>query len=105
MCVMVCPFAAPQPFSNFSNFRKVIKCDRCKGRDKPYCVESCPTRALALIDSAELAIRETSVKGEVKLMGLDFVLEDGLLKPGFSHNQADTERVSGKERASDERDP
>ena len=100
MCVMVCPFAAPQPFSNF---RKVIKCDRCKGRDEPYCVESCPTRALALIDSAELAIRETSVK--VKLMGLDFVLEDGLLKPGFSYNQADTERVSGKERASDERDP
>lgn len=28
MCVMVCPFSAPQPFRHF---RKVVKCDRCRG--------------------------------------------------------------------------
>ena len=75
MCVMVCPFGAPQPFRHF---RKVIKCDRCKGRDEPYCVESCPTHALVFMDTEEMATREASVRGKVKLIGLDFVSGDGL---------------------------
>ncbi len=52
MCVMVCPFGAARPFRHF---RKVIKCDLCSGMDGPYCVESCPTRALRLVDTEEMA--------------------------------------------------
>ncbi len=52
MCVMVCPFGAPQPFRHY---RKIIKCDRCQGMDAVYCVESCPTRALILMDPQDIA--------------------------------------------------
>jgi carbon-monoxide dehydrogenase iron sulfur subunit len=59
MCVMVCPFGSAQPFRSF---KKMVKCDRCKGMDGPYCVESCPTRALMLIDPEDIA------RGAVKPM-------------------------------------
>lgn len=52
MCVMVCPFGAAQPFRHT---REVIKCDRCKGMDAPFCVASCPTHALMLVDPEEVA--------------------------------------------------
>jgi anaerobic carbon-monoxide dehydrogenase iron sulfur subunit len=52
MCVMVCPFGAPQPFRSY---RKIIKCDRCKGMEGAYCVESCPTGAMILVDSEDIA--------------------------------------------------
>jgi carbon-monoxide dehydrogenase iron sulfur subunit len=52
MCIMGCPFGAPKPF-RYS--KKMMKCDRCKGMDAPYCVESCPTRALMLVDLEEIA--------------------------------------------------
>ena len=48
MCVMVCPFGAPQPYRGS---RKIIKCDGCEGMEAPYCVEDCPTGALVLVDS------------------------------------------------------
>lgn len=74
MCVMVCPFGSPQPFRSV---RKMIKCDRCVDMDAPFCVESCPTHALLLLDPEEIA------RGGVKLQkgvlaGLDFVSPRGL---------------------------
>jgi carbon-monoxide dehydrogenase iron sulfur subunit len=75
MCIMVCPFGAPQPFRHF---RKAIKCDRCNGMDVPYCVESCPTHALILIDPEDIAKgRVNAGKGVV---GLNFVSLKGLTK-------------------------
>ncbi|HSR11006.1 MAG TPA: 4Fe-4S dicluster domain-containing protein [Thermodesulfobacteriota bacterium] len=67
MCVMVCPFGAPQPFRNFP---KIMKCDRCAGRDEVSCVESCPTGALTLVDSEEIAKRKRM--GLKSRIGLDF---------------------------------
>jgi carbon-monoxide dehydrogenase iron sulfur subunit len=52
MCVMVCPFGAPQPFGTS---KKMIKCDRCTGMDAPFCVDACPTRALMLMDAETVA--------------------------------------------------
>jgi carbon-monoxide dehydrogenase iron sulfur subunit len=52
MCVMVCPFGAPRPFGIS---KKMIKCDRCTGMDGPFCVDSCPTGALVLMDPQEVA--------------------------------------------------
>jgi carbon-monoxide dehydrogenase iron sulfur subunit len=44
MCVMVCPFGA------IKRQRKVIlKCDLCKDREVPACVESCHTKALQVL--------------------------------------------------------
>jgi carbon-monoxide dehydrogenase iron sulfur subunit len=68
MCVMVCPFGAPQPFRGI---RKMLKCDRCIGMDGPYCVESCPTHALVLVDPEAIAQgRWRPERGA--LVGLDF---------------------------------
>jgi len=66
MCVMVCPFGAPQPFREH---RKMLKCDRCAGMDAPFCVESCPTGALALLDPAEGGPRRGR---SAALVALDF---------------------------------
>ncbi len=77
MCIMVCPFGAPQPFRDS---RKIIKCDQCRGMDAPQCVESCPTHALRLLDPEEIARRARErLKGEC-LTGLDFVSRQGLSK-------------------------
>ena len=77
MCIMVCPFGAPQPFRHF---RKMIKCDRCKGMDAPHCVESCPTHALTLVDPEEIAQGKWGVPKKGKLIGLNFVSPKGLAK-------------------------
>jgi carbon-monoxide dehydrogenase iron sulfur subunit len=77
MCIMVCPFGAPQPFRHF---RKVLKCDRCKGMDGPYCVESCPTQALMLVDSEEIAKGKFKTSKEGRWTGLDFTSGKGLAK-------------------------
>lgn len=77
MCVMVCPFGAPQPFRHF---RKMIKCDRCIGMDAPFCVESCPTHALLCLDPEEIA-RGTVKLQTGRLTGLDFVAVKTLCKP------------------------
>ena len=78
MCIMVCPFGAPQPFRSF---RKMIKCDQCTGMDAPFCVESCPTRALVLVDPEEIAQGKWRPQKESGLRGLDFVSTKGLAKP------------------------
>jgi carbon-monoxide dehydrogenase iron sulfur subunit len=77
MCVMVCPFGAPQPFRHF---RKMVKCDQCTGMDAPFCVDSCPTHALLLLDPEEIA-RGTVRLQKGRLAGLDFVAAKTLGKP------------------------
>ncbi len=70
MCVMVCPFGASLPFR--AN-RKMIKCDRCVGMDAPSCVESCPTKALVLIDPEAIATGAVKL-GRRKLKALEFMI-------------------------------
>jgi anaerobic carbon-monoxide dehydrogenase iron sulfur subunit len=46
-CTAFCPYGVIAP----SPERKIaIKCDRCLHREKPTCVDVCPTRALELVD-------------------------------------------------------
>lgn len=78
MCLMVCPFGAPRPFRQY---RKMIKCDRCKGMEAPYCVESCPTRALVLIDSEDIARGRFKLPRKGSLAALNFVSGRGRGKP------------------------
>ena len=78
MCIMVCPFGAPQPFRSF---RKMIKCDQCTEMDAPFCVESCPTHALVLVDPEEIAQGKWRPQTESVLRGLDFVSAKGLARP------------------------
>lgn len=44
MCVMACPYGAI--VQKQGPDRVALKCDRCKGREVPACVESCPNGAL-----------------------------------------------------------
>lgn len=44
MCVMSCPYGVLKP--SMQKERKVIRCDYCKDREKPRCVEECPTEAI-----------------------------------------------------------
>lgn len=43
MCVMACPYGAIRP-----NIKAKIplRCDKCKDKDGPACVASCPTKAI-----------------------------------------------------------
>ena len=51
MCVAVCPFGAIKP----SGAGKVaIKCDACWGMERPFCVDACPTKALAFVDPEKM---------------------------------------------------
>ena len=75
MCIMVCPFGAPQPFRHF---RKVLKCDQCKGMEMAYCVESCPTHALMLIDPEDIARGRFKPPKKGTLVGLNYVSRQGL---------------------------
>lgn len=77
MCLMVCPFEAPKPFRQF---RKMIKCDRCVGMDAPYCVENCPTKALILVDSEEIAKGILNPRRRGNLIGLNCVSDKSLSK-------------------------
>jgi carbon-monoxide dehydrogenase iron sulfur subunit len=77
MCVMVCPFGAPQPFRDV---RKMLKCDACTGMDAPFCVESCPTEALVYLDPAEIA-RGTWRPEQGETFGLTYISTAGLAKP------------------------
>lgn len=77
MCLMVCPFGAPQPFRHF---RKAIKCDQCKGMDVPYCVESCPTHALFLVDPDDIAKGKLKLPKKESLAALNFLADKGLAK-------------------------
>ena len=77
MCVMVWPFWGPPAVRQFP---KIIKCDRCKGMEAVYCVESCPTKALVLADPEEMAKGRNALKKEGKWVGLNFISETGVTK-------------------------
>lgn len=47
MCIMVCPFGAISRNTQLEH-NKSNKCDLCKDRDIPACVEFCPNKALVL---------------------------------------------------------
>lgn len=73
MCVAVCPFGAIKP----SGAGKVaIKCDACFGMERPFCVDSCPTHALAYVDDAGLRVAGRRNAGTV--------VETLLQEPGSS---------------------
>ena len=62
MCVAVCPFGAIKP----SSAGKVaIKCDACFGMERPFCVEACPTGALAYSDTAGMRLGAKKRAGSV----------------------------------------
>jgi len=43
MCIMACPYGA---INQHPTEKVALKCDRCKDREIPSCVESCPNKAL-----------------------------------------------------------
>jgi carbon-monoxide dehydrogenase iron sulfur subunit len=48
MCVQACPFGM---MGNRAESRITVKCDRCPERERPACVDSCPTEALVYTQS------------------------------------------------------
>ncbi len=54
MCVMVCPFGAVFPDMERG---KAVKCDLCRGHERPACVDACPTKALSYVEPDEFAAR------------------------------------------------
>lgn len=61
MCVMVCPFGV---IAREEERKVALKCDRCPERERPACVEACPTRALTFteVEAAEKARRKKFLK-------------------------------------------
>ena len=54
MCVMACPFGVISPKQDGD--RKIaVKCDLCRHRGAPACVESCPTGAIVYLEEEEYA--------------------------------------------------
>jgi anaerobic carbon-monoxide dehydrogenase iron sulfur subunit len=51
MCVMVCPFGVTRP--DHEKHKIGSKCDLCRGKDTPACVEHCPNEALTYEDKDE----------------------------------------------------
>jgi carbon-monoxide dehydrogenase iron sulfur subunit len=49
-CVMVCPYGV---IGRHKEERKAYRCDRCPDRDRPACVDACPTRALVFQSASE----------------------------------------------------
>lgn len=43
MCVMACPYGAIRP--NIAA-KIPVRCDKCKDKDEPACVDACPTQAI-----------------------------------------------------------
>lgn len=68
MCAMVCPFGV---IAREEERKIAVKCDRCPDREKPACVEACPTKALvfAEVETAEKAKRKKFLKGMVLEVG------------------------------------
>lgn len=54
MCIMACPYGAVKQHPTEA---RALKCDRCKGREIPACVEACPEKALQFIEIDEFAGR------------------------------------------------
>lgn len=63
MCVGVCPFGAAKPAGSG---KVAIKCDACYGMERPFCVEACPSKALAYVDAA--GMRQLSQRRSGKII-------------------------------------
>ena len=50
MCVMSCPYAAIRP--NLKT-KIPVRCDKCKDKDTPACVQACPTKAIVWEEKKE----------------------------------------------------
>jgi len=50
MCAMICPYGV---VGRRTEVRMAVKCDRCKDRDLPACVQACPTGALVYATQRE----------------------------------------------------
>jgi carbon-monoxide dehydrogenase iron sulfur subunit len=48
LCVQACPFGM---MGQRAESRIAVKCDRCPERQRPACVDACPTRALVYEES------------------------------------------------------
>lgn len=48
MCIMSCPYGVLR--ADDSTKKVILKCDLCKDRETPRCVESCPNKAIYLIE-------------------------------------------------------
>jgi carbon-monoxide dehydrogenase iron sulfur subunit len=48
LCVQACPFGM---MGRRAESRTAVKCDRCPDRDRPACVDACPTKALVYTDA------------------------------------------------------
>lgn len=53
MCVMVCPFGGVDKCGKIA-----LKCDLCRGRAAPACVEACPNDALEWVEVESLATQK-----------------------------------------------
>ena len=57
MCIMACPYGA---VTQHPNGKTALKCDRCKGRETPACVESCPNNALRFVEVGAFAAEKAA---------------------------------------------
>ncbi|HZK18308.1 MAG TPA: 4Fe-4S dicluster domain-containing protein [Clostridia bacterium] len=71
MCQIACPFGV---ISRRANSKIIAKCDLCPDLDSPACVEACPTKALFVDDSSDIAnmkrkslIKQLSLQNEISL--------------------------------------
>lgn len=63
MCIMACPYGA---VTQHPAEKVALKCDRCKGREMPACVEACPNNALQFVE-VDVFARERGLKMAVSL--------------------------------------
>ena len=54
MCIMACPFGVITPKKNGSQ-KVAVKCDLCKDRKSPACVEACPNGAIVFMNEDDFA--------------------------------------------------
>jgi carbon-monoxide dehydrogenase iron sulfur subunit len=52
MCAMVCPYGV---IGRHKERRVALKCDRCPDRERPACVDACPTRTLIFEEEERFA--------------------------------------------------
>jgi carbon-monoxide dehydrogenase iron sulfur subunit len=52
MCAMVCPYGV---IGRQKDARLAVKCDRCRSREVPACVEACPAHALIFSEEEEFS--------------------------------------------------
>ena len=67
MCIMACPYGA---INQHPTEKVALKCDRCRDRETPSCVESCPNKAL-LFTEVNTFSDERAIKVVAALVAAD----------------------------------